>query len=1044
MSKILGVWAMVLLLASVPGVASAQFVNEDMPDANLANWARDHHEGDNTTLDTVTDIAGPGVRYEVSTDATTTGLWKIGIADDWPIDDGYGFPLWEAPTGQAGDWSTHTAYQLAFINNSSSDWVFVKGYYKTSWWTWNETASNWVAPGDTLVVTSYFGPGSGVTGLGQIGNFGFELSADYGTEDYEAIAFDVTVIAEVIPAPHEVWVDDGWTGYKDGQDAGGHIYDYDAFSSIQDGIAGVSGSTVNVANGTYTGPNTITNKSVTITGESETGVIVEAAASQTGTANTFTINASGYDVTLEKMTIRHGDYGIRSSAGNVDVLHCTIYHNGWDGTGLPGTPTQSTMETFYDDYATDGGAVRLENSAGSEVAYNTVYENDRGLRYQYGSNGNFHHNISHGNIQSGIYLTDHGAPGGCTNTQVHDNTVYGNMNNGILALRGNGNTITDNDVYDNWNTGIHMHGPSDFLVEGNTVTNNSVYAFNGEGNAGNSDGGIAAAGAETITATLYTLRVLGNTISGNNAGSHANSTGIWLGATPSLPADGINIENNVFTGHEIDIHILSQAATTTINWNGFSGSLYGVKNDDTSKATVNAENDWWGHEDGPTPSKAGVGVTGAVDYDPWIGKAGSENIVCDPDPQYLTNAVQTNTVDVNYLGGGSGLVYGYSVSVSWDASKVTMNSITEGSLLSDQGSTQFFPAGIGNSRTVDCVLLGDVDGVTGPGTMFTISYTGEGCGTDVVQLTIIKIRDKDNNALSGFYEDDGELVIDMVNPVFTVNGPAAGECYSIAPVLDLAATDACGNLDDAFYCVDGGGWMTEANLFTDDGTNSWANATWTLPGFDLLGEGSRTVDFYCTDEIGNTSATASWNFIKDTIDPPPATDFVAAPGNGKVHLSWTNPGSDFDHVVVVRKPWAAASPYGYPVYTQPADGYPTSPTDGTEVYSGTGESYEDSIAVASPPRSIYFYRAFTYDCADNFTGGTAPTGDLPDAFAQGDRSTNYWVGDVAGSMTPGLMDWDGCVHTEDLNSLSDAYWLTGGLPSPENECDVGPTDDNSR
>jgi len=212
------------------------------------------------------------------------------------------------------------------------------------------------------------------------------------------------------------------------------------------------------------------------------------------------------------------------------------------------------------------------------------------------------------------------------------------MNNGILALRGNDNTITNNNVYDNWNTGIHMHGPSDFTVEGNTVTNNSLYAFNGEGNDGNSDGGIAAAGAETIPATNFTLRIEDNHVSNNNAGSHADSTGIWLGT--GLPGDGILIQNNTFDPHDIDVDIESQAATIELHFNNFDGLGIGVRNSGTG--TVDARNNWWGDASGPSG-----GVADPVTETPanGTGDAVSANVLFDPWTGAESQQVKTNTVN---------------------------------------------------------------------------------------------------------------------------------------------------------------------------------------------------------------------------------------------------------------------------------------------------------------------------------------------------------------------------------------------------------------
>src|SRR4030042_351948 len=50
-------------------------------------------------------------------------------------------------------------------------------------------------------------------------------------------------------AIREVWVDDDWVSANPGDDVDGHIFGYDAFASIQDGIDAVTGSTVHVAAG---------------------------------------------------------------------------------------------------------------------------------------------------------------------------------------------------------------------------------------------------------------------------------------------------------------------------------------------------------------------------------------------------------------------------------------------------------------------------------------------------------------------------------------------------------------------------------------------------------------------------------------------------------------------------------------------------------------------------------------------------------------------------------------------------------------------------
>ncbi|MFH1681419.1 MAG: hypothetical protein ABIH26_12365, partial [Candidatus Eisenbacteria bacterium] len=419
---------------------------------------------------------------------------------------------------------------------------------------------------------------------------------------------------------------------------------------------------------------------------------------------------------------------------------------------------------------------------------------------------------------------------------------------------------------------------------------------------------------------------------------------------------------------------------------------------------------------------------------------GGENIVCDPDPRYLTVAVPTNTVDVEYLGGGGGLVYGYSISVSWDPGKVTMDSITQGSLLSDAGNTWFFVSGSGSSRTVDCVLTGAHPGVSGPGTMFTISFTGAGYGTSPVDLTIIKVRDNANQSLPGFYEDDGEIHVDITSPVVTdvhlANLTLAhtddyakdtDDLELTADVSDdygLSASDITANLS---ALLDGGGTAVPAEDY------SLGVATWTvaLANVDLTSDGSKSVTVTATDGLGN-SGSGSDAIIVDNTAPGAITGFDAAPHHERVSMAWANPsGLDtYYYGVLVRYDGGG----DYPEYGT-LGAYPADET------GGDGDAY-DQIGVVTggdhtiAARDIYYYTAFAYDWALNYG---------PAATSAEDRATNYWLGDVTDDLTPGG-PYDGLVDANDFNELSAHYWeYSPGSPpvGPFNECDVGPTDTGS-
>jgi hypothetical protein len=399
------------------------------------------------------------------------------------------------------------------------------------------------------------------------------------------------------------------------------------------------------------------------------------------------------------------------------------------------------------------------------------------------------------------------------------------------------------------------------------------------------------------------------------------------------------------------------------------------------------------------------------------------------------------TIDVNYLGGGSGPVYGYTVKIRWDGSIVSTApvKVTEGTLLSGgvTGTTFFYPRTTGtNEITVDCALLGDDPGVSGSGTMFSVEFTGAALGTSDVGIIVDRVRDKDNNTLTGFVADYGLLVVDLTVP-------------TVADVLIANVT--LGHTDG--YVKDGDTVTITANVSDDDpafnGTNIKADltvfsgagavspdsyvgtlATWTLvgvtcsPSDDLI---EVTVD--ATDGVGNTATQGSDDIIADNTAPGVVTDFDAAPAHEECVLSWTN-GYDlyFAGVVVQRDAVGGEYPqYPWFVGNWPNvdTGYPGSESLGTNVYDGSGTSHTDGFVA----RNIYYYQAFCYDIARNYG---------PAASTARDLATNYWLGDV--SDVWGSWGYDGEVDDDDILKLSDVYGTVDPVTYPgDSECDIGPT-----
>jgi nitrous oxidase accessory protein NosD len=759
--------------------------------------------------------------------------------------------------------------------------------------------------------------------------------------------------------------------------------------SIQEAInAASAGDRIDVNPGAYAERITI-HKTLDLRG-AQYGVDPTAPGARTNPANESTIDITG-------LPLVNPNVAVEIPSGVTGV--------GFSGFTVIGSPTfhwadECVVRAWSGDLSIEDNilsgylGVLCKGADNQTVARNRAVVNKNGVVVQ--PNPGMNVDISDNHLalgtapagdESGIYIT------GCTNV-----TIRGNTSNGFV----NGKGIVGSNV-------------DHTTISGNTLTGNKdAISFWGNTTF------IAICENQIFSSLRYGINIKGQ---------------------------DITIENNQITGSgDIGVNVARDAINTervTLRYNNISGNAaYGVREQNASEA-VDARWNWWGDASGPNVSKRGTGdgITGNVLYDPWIGKSGGENIVCDPDPRYLTVAEPTNTVDVEYLGGGGGLVYGYSVSVSWDPTKVTLNSIAQGNLLSDAGTTYFFVSGTGSSRTVDCVLTGANPGVSGPGTMFTMTFTGAGYGTSPVDLTVIKVRDNNNQTLSGFYEDDGEIHVDITSPVVTdvhlANQTLAhtddyakdtDDLELTATVSDDYGLSASDITADFSALLVGGGTAVPAESYVG-GVATWTAA---LANVTLTADGSKTVTVTATDDLGN-SGSGSDAILADNTPPGAITGFDTAPHHERVSMTWANPsGLDtYYYGVLVRYDGGG----DYPEYAT-LGVYPADETAGDgNAYNQTGVVTGGDHNIIS--RDIYYYTAFAYDWALNYG---------PAASSARDRATNYWLGDVSDDLSPGG-PYDGRVDVFDFNQLSAHYWEfspTSPPGAPFNECDVGPTDNGSR
>ncbi len=107
------------------------------------------------------------------------------------------------------------------------------------------------------------------------------------------------------------------------------------------------------------------------------------------------------------------------------------------------------------------------------------------------------------------------------------------------------------------------------------------------------------------------------------------------------------------------------------------------------------------------------------------------------------------------------------------------------------------------------------------------------------------------------------------------------------------------------------------------------------------------------DSAGNQGIKDGYSFttLSSFVSPPNVINFTAQSFEGKIVLSWSNPPSEDFAGVQINK--SIGSPA-------------LSPQTGEVIYSGAGESFDD-MNVENGIR--YFYTAFSYDSAGNFSSG---------------------------------------------------------------------------
>jgi len=133
------------------------------------------------------------------------------------------------------------------------------------------------------------------------------------------------------------------------------------------------------------------------------------------------------------------------------------------------------------------------------------------------------------------------------------------------------------------------------------------------------------------------------------------------------------------------------------------------------------------------------------------------------------------------------------------------------------------------------------------------------------------------------------------------------------------------------------------------------------PGVSYDTRGTIT-SFTCTNsKLGSDNSSATITI--DNASPNDATWTTITPGDGEVELNWTNPGTDFNKVLILRKAGSAIS-------DTPTEGqeYSVPGTIGgsTIIYVNNGTTFIDTGLTNN---TNYYYKIFAYDNYMNYAVG---------------------------------------------------------------------------
>jgi len=357
-----------------------------------------------------------------------------------------------------------------------------------------------------------------------------------------------------------------------------------------------------------------------------------------------TIKGLGFGVVIDGSALGASENGLHfhASAGvaltNVTVVNLTVRNFPGDGIkvcgGDPAFCDDELTDTLIDSVVStnSGRGISLD---GAPHLRSTVVDS-----------------VASENINRGV-IFNAGASTLLTDATVQDTTANNNGSRGIeLNSSGTnfGSTVTSSTANNNNSHGIHINAGDQLW--GSTVVDSSV--------AGNTSHGVHLnSGDENFDSTVSRVIATANGADGIRVNANIGFTGTGAKITNNTALnnsdDGIStdvegeITENTSTGNVgSGIHIERPAK---VHFNRIVSNGSGFEN---TGAASNAENNWWGCNEGPNTVDCDTAV-GSVDVSPWLVLefAASPNSIPEGGSSTLTGNVTMNSNGIDTAASGS-------------------------------------------------------------------------------------------------------------------------------------------------------------------------------------------------------------------------------------------------------------------------------------------------------------------------------------------------------------------------------------------------------